>query len=189
MQGDVAVYNSEGIQFSYPSNWTLQEDVLDDDTDIIMVTCPDESFWMLAVYPGDVEPDQAAKNVLAMMTGEYEDIENIPVRRFIGERILHGYEMNFFYLDLTSTALVLGFSEGDQTYIVYWQTCDRLAVSPDKLACADVFEAMTTSLLDHLENPYKIFNPEEVLDENALEEEDDVENDLVKENNIDEEKA
>lgn len=167
MPGDVSVYNSEGIKFSYPSNWTLQEDVLDDDTDIIMVTCPDESFWMLAIYPGDVDPDHAAKNVLGLMTGEYENIENIPVRRFIGERILHGYEMNFFYLDLTSTALVLGFREGDQTYIVYWQSCDRMAVSSEKLACSDVFEAMTVSLLDNLENPYKIFNPEEILEDNT----------------------
>ncbi len=165
MSEEISVYDSDGIKFSYPSNWTLQEDVLDDDTDIIMITCPDESFWMLAVYPGDVDPDQAAQNVLGMMTGEYENVENFPVKRYISDRILHGYEMNFFYLDLTSTALVLGFSEGNQTYIVYWQTCDRLAVSQESNSCADVFEAMTTSLLDNLQDPLKVFNPETVLDE------------------------
>ena len=116
-----------------------------------MVTSPEESYWLLALYPPGTDSDEAAKNFLGIMTGEYEKLENSPIKKYFGERVLAGYEMNFFYLDLTSTALVLGFEEEERTYIVFWQTCDRLAISQEEFSCSDVFEAMTSSFLKNLE--------------------------------------
>ncbi|MDO5579660.1 MAG: hypothetical protein Q4G69_00860 [Planctomycetia bacterium] len=151
MAAEVSVYDNKGVRIFYPVSWTVQEDNLEEEAEVILITAPDESFWMLAMYPEGVEPDKAAKNILSIMTGEYEKIEEAPIKKYFGKRVLSGYEMNFFYLDLTSTAIVYGFEEGNRTYIVFHQTTDRMALVPESESNAEVFEAMTCSFLDNLD--------------------------------------
>lgn len=147
---DFAEYNKGNVYFAYPYNWTIQESEPDDKIRMISVDSPEGSFWSLVIYPKETDPDLAAKEVLRLMNEEYKDCESSEAHRIIGERFLTGYEINFFYLDLTSTALVLGFEEGDQTYVVYWQTCDRMALTNEKLSQEDVFEAITYTFLNNL---------------------------------------
>lgn len=151
MTADISVYDKNGVRISYPVSWSVQEDTLDEEADVVLISSPDESFWMLAMYPEGVEPDKAAKNILSIMTGEYEKIENAPIKKYFGKRILSGYEMNFFYLDLTSTAIVLGFEEGNRTYIIFHQTSDRMSLFAESESNEEVFEAMTCSFLDNLD--------------------------------------
>ncbi len=150
MSQDVSLYDSNGVRFLYPTNWEVQETEVDE-AEVVMVTSPEESYWLLALYPAGTDSDEAAKKFLGIMTGEYEKLENSPIKRYFGEWVLYGYEMNFFYMDLTSSALVLGLEDEERTYIIFWQTCDRLAISDEELSCSDVFEAMTSSFLKNLE--------------------------------------
>ncbi len=150
MSKDFAEYERDGIYFAYPHNWEVQNALLDGVADAVVVTSPEGSFWLLAVYPEGTDPDATAKQVLSTMTGEYRKLESTPTRKYIGQRRLEGYEINFFYLDLTSTALVLSFEAKEKTYVIYWQTCDRLALTDENLSQADVFEAITHSFLERL---------------------------------------
>ena len=174
MPSDYAEYNENGIYFAYPSNWSVQNSILnetekdvtqddlliEDVAETITVTDPYGSFWMLAIYPGGTCADTAAKKILKTMMSEYKKLENEPIKKYIADRILHGYEMHFVFLVLTSTALVLGFEENDKTYIVYWQTCDRLAITDENICCEDVFEAITHTFLENLNNEKKKTSPE-----------------------------
>ncbi|MDO5553444.1 MAG: hypothetical protein Q4G68_06745 [Planctomycetia bacterium] len=150
MSADYLEYNKDGIYFAYPNSWVVEEVPYKEDSYAIVVTSPDASFWSVSVFPAGTDPNAAAVDVLEALAGEYKGLETSPVRKFVGERILVGYEMNFFYLDLTSTATVLAFEEEDHTYVLFTQTCDRMAVTDENLSAEDVFEAMTYTLLERL---------------------------------------
>lgn len=138
------------VRFFYPKNWFVQESVWDRDTRAVIVNSPEGYFWLVASYPFGTDPDSTAKSVLDMMKGEYSQLEDIPVHRTIDGRRFSGYEMNFYYLDLINSALVLGFEEGGRTWVIFQQCTDRLVLSGDRFSCEDVFEAITHTFLQNL---------------------------------------
>lgn len=140
----------ENIRFRYPKNWFVQESIWDRKSKAVIVNSPEGYFWLLASYPSGTDPDSTASAVLDTMKGEYDKLENVPASRTVGGRTLRGYEMNFFYLDLVNTALVLGFEERDRTWVIFQQSTDRLALTGEPFATEDVFEAITHSFLRNL---------------------------------------
>ncbi len=150
MSKDYKEYDDLGVRFIYPSNWFVQTETWDKGTYGITVDSPEGSFWSLAIYPKEVDLDAAAKQILGTLDAEYDEIDQAEVKRYVADRVLTGYEVNFFYLDLTSTALVLKFEDENRGYVVYWQTCDRLALTGENLSRADVFDAMTHTLVSNL---------------------------------------
>jgi hypothetical protein len=150
MSKDYKEYDDLGVRFIYPSNWFVQTETWDKGTYGITVDSPEGSFWSLAIYPKGVDLDAAAKQILGTLDAEYDEMDQAEVKRYVADRVLTGYEINFFYLDLTSTALVLKFEDENRGYVVYWQTCDRLALTGENLSRADVFDAMTHTLVSNL---------------------------------------
>lgn len=150
MSKDYKEYDDLGVRFIYPSNWFVQTETWDKGTYGITVDSPEGSFWSLAIYPKGVDLDAAAKQILGTLDAEYDEIDQSGVKRYVADRVLTGYEVNFFYLDLTSTALVLKFEDERRGYVVYWQTCDRLALTGENLSRSDVFDAMTHTLVSNL---------------------------------------
>lgn len=138
------------ILFYYPKNWFVQESIWDRDTKAVIVNSPEGFFWMVASYPGGTDPDVTAREVLATMKGEYDKLEEMPARRTIGSRTLHGYEMDFFFLDLVNSAVVLAFEEKGRTWVIFQQSTDQLALTGEPFSGEDVFEAITYSFLNHL---------------------------------------
>ncbi len=67
------------------------------------------------------------------------------VSQLISGHELVGYDLNFFYLDLTNTALIRCIRTDRATYAVFCQAEDR---EFDRVHA--VFDAMTTSLLSNL---------------------------------------
>ena len=143
--------DKEEIRFAYPKNWFVQESHWAGDVKSVIINSPEGYFWLLAIFPKGTDPDEAAKEVLHTMKGEYDKLEDLPARRMIAGRRLTGYEMNFFYLDLVNTAVVLGFEENDRTFVIYWQNCDRLVISDEPYDFEDIFETITYTLLTHLD--------------------------------------
>lgn len=150
MSKDYKEYDDLGVRFIYPSNWFVQTETWDKGSYGITVDSPEGSFWSLAIYPKGVDLDDAAKQILGTLDAEYEEMDQAEVKRYVADRVLTGYEVNFFYLDLTSTALVLKFEDENRGYVVYWQTCDRLALTGENLSRSDVFDAMTHTLVSNL---------------------------------------
>ena len=146
-------YNKHGYTFVYPENWELDESEMNDEagTGSISLTAPGGEFWVLMARPAGFDPTKLADDALETMVKEYRDIEYSPTSRNIAGYLLTGYEMNFFFLDLTSSAMVLTYTDASRTFAVFWQCGDQLVVTPDQpFDYEDVFEAMTTSLLRNL---------------------------------------
>ena len=76
------------------------------------------------------------------MKTEYAASEAEPVHEEIAKQSIGGYDVNFFYLDFTNTALVRSFRTPTACCLVLCQAEDR---ELDKLK--PVFNAITTSLL------------------------------------------
>lgn len=137
-----AEFNKLGIRFLYPENWTLDEQEALEGNRSVTVYSPGGAFWSIAMHEPNVDPRELAASALATLKSEYQDCEAEPVRETVGGQEISGYDLNFFYLDLTNTALVRGFRTPGASCLVLCQAEDRefAAVEP-------VFRAITTSLL------------------------------------------
>lgn len=148
---DFSTYDRRGLRFHYPSNWDL-EDGMESGEGAVLLTGPTGAFWIFRRYPSGTDPERLAENVLADLRTDYPNLEHEATQRKLFGRTLIGYEMHFFYLDLSNTAMVLTFAEPNSTYAVFWQAGDQLIVTgrEEGVAVEDVFEAITHSLLQNL---------------------------------------
>ncbi len=137
-----AVYEKMGIRFMYPDNWTLDEEEALHGNQSVSVYSPQGAFWSIALHPAAADPGELAVAALRTLKAEYEDTEAEVASEQIGGRPLSGYDLNFFYLDFTNTALIRSFRTPEATCLVLCQAEDR-----EFEALAPVFRAITTSLL------------------------------------------
>jgi hypothetical protein len=137
-----AVYDKLGIRFSFPDNWTLDEEEALAGNRSVSVYSPGGAFWSIALHAPRVDPAELTATALATLKAEYEDAESEPVREEVNGHALEGYDLNFIYLDLTSTALIRGFRTDTASCLVLCQAEDR-----ELTEVAPVFRAITTSLL------------------------------------------
>lgn len=144
------ISEDDAVRFAYPKNWFVQEAPWTSDSKAITVNNPDGYFWMISVFPAGTDPDAAAKEVLHSMRREYNQLEDTPTHRIVADHFLTGYEMNFFYLDLVNTAVVLSLETEERSYVIYWQYCDVLAVTDEEYDFEDIAEAMTYTFLKNL---------------------------------------
>jgi hypothetical protein len=139
-------FDSLGISFQYPDNWTL------DDSDALLgrksvtVYSPGGAFWSVAIESCTAEPAKLAAVVVETLKEEYQGLESEPIEENIAGHDLVGYDMAFYCLDLTNTAHVRSFRFAHSSYTIYCQAEDR----EYKLANR-VFQAMTFTLLQGLE--------------------------------------
>lgn len=136
------LFEEKGVRFQYPENWELEK--ADDDESQVQVTVnsPDTAFWSLSMYPGQRDVASLAEEVLTAMQAEYPQLENDPYREQIGTTPVIGYDLNFYYLDLTNTAIVRVFHHGESTCLVLAQAEDH-----EMPTAEPVFHAMLHSLL------------------------------------------
>lgn len=137
-----AEYSKMGARFSYPENWTLDTDELNEKGNSITVYSPGGGFWSLGVHPAGTNAGQLAAEALEAMGEEYEHLESREISETNAEDIMVGYDLNFFYLDLTSTAKIRCVSRSGATYAIFCQAEDR-----EFEQIGEVFRAITASLL------------------------------------------
>ena len=139
-------FNKLGISFQYPDNWTLDEDDALAGRKSVTVYSPGGAFWTVSVDPAGTEPSKLARAAVDAMKQEYEELEAEQTRETIVGREMIGYDLNFYYLDLTNTASVRCLRNDRATYTVFCQAEDR---EFDRLR--KVFLAMTISFLENLQ--------------------------------------
>jgi hypothetical protein len=143
-----ATFNSLGISFQYPDNWTL------DDSDALLgrksvtVYSPGGAFWTVAIHSGSADPAKLAAAIVETMKQTYEGLEAEETQQTIAGRPMIGHDMAFYCLDLTNTAEVRSFRAGHTCYTVFCQAEDR-----EFQQIRRVFLAMTTTLLTSLQEP------------------------------------
>jgi hypothetical protein len=137
-----AVFSKKGVRFTFPDNWTLDErDAGDART--VSVASPDGAFWWLAIHPRGDDVAEAARAVLDGLRGSYDNLDAEAVVEVIADQETVGYDVNFFCLDLTSTARIRGFETHEAAYIMLWQAEDREFAEVEP-----VFQAITASLIN-----------------------------------------
>lgn len=137
-----AQYDKLGIRFQYPENWTLDEIEARDNRNSVSVYSPGGAFWSITLHPPDSSPQDLADAALAAMRQEYDELDAAPVAETVAGRNLVGWDMNFYCLDLTNTAIVRGFKTHEATYLVFCQADDREFDAVER-----IFAAITFSLL------------------------------------------
>lgn len=135
-------YDRMGLKFQYPDNWTLDEEEALAGNQSVSVYSPGGAFWSVAAHPRSASAQALADAALAAMKEEYEDVESEPVTETIAGTDTLGYDINFCYLDLTSTATVRVGTHNGQTVAIFCQAEDR-----EFEELRNVFRAMTHSLL------------------------------------------
>jgi len=136
-----ALFNRLGISFQYPENWSIEEEKTSDNLVTVSAHSPTGAFWSIAIHPIAVDPQEMAEAVVGVMSQEYEQLDSTPVSEHIAAFEADGFDMNFYCLDLTSTAKVGCFQDEDYTYVLFWQYEDR-----DETEVEPVFHAISASL-------------------------------------------
>jgi len=144
-----AKYRQPGLRFEYPENWQLEEDRPGVGRASVTVYSPGGAFWSVALHPREVSPFKLADLLVQAMREEYKDLDVEEVREIMAGHELIGYDLGFFYLDLTNTAKIRTLRTRYGTYAFFCQAEDREFAALEK-----VFQAMTTSLLRNLDNPH-----------------------------------
>lgn len=134
-------FDDLGIHFQYPDNWDLDVAETTEGLYTISVMSPGGAFWTIMIYPSSDEPGEIAKAALDALRVEYPDSDVSDASEEVSGYELAGYDLNFFYLDLTSTATLRAFRAPDASYVIHCQAEDR---EYEKLSI--VFQAITASL-------------------------------------------
>jgi hypothetical protein len=136
-----ARYAKLGIRFQYPENWTLDESDAIKGDDSVSVYSPDGAFWSIIKHPLSSSPEELVEAALAAMRQEYDELDAEPVEETCGRQALVGFDINFYCLDLTNTALIRAFRTAQGAYLVLCQADDREFQEVEA-----VFRAITRSL-------------------------------------------
>ena len=136
-------FESLGLSFLYPDNWTGSEDHT---AGAFMIESPEGAFLAITRFEGsDLKaPVEQAK---AVMEGEYEEIEVEPLQKEIANTHLYGVTQRFVYLDLIVVSHLLSFAGHGCTYLVQIQAEDR-----DMIRLDLVFDAMLTSICQSVQS-------------------------------------
>ena len=141
-----AMFDKLGIRFQYPENWTIDEKEALEGNNSVSVYSPDGAFWSIVFHGGGVSPKELAAQALKVMKKEYEQLDAEIVQETVAGHDLTGYDLNFYCLDLTNTALIRAFSTPSTAYLILCQADDREFDDVE-----GVFRAITASCLAGLE--------------------------------------
>lgn len=137
-----SVYEKLGIRFQFPDNWTLDEkDALQGDNSVTVYS-PGGAFWSVAIHSSAVRPKEMCAAALKAMRETYEQLDAEQVEETVGGRDLFGYDLNFFCLDLTNSALIRAVTTERGNLLILCQADDREFAEVEP-----VFRAMMHSLL------------------------------------------
>lgn len=140
------IYDKLGIRFQYPENWSLETDDTSHDRQSVSVYSPGGAMWSVTAYHRDQELAELIDAALGAMRREYQELDSESVREQVGDVQLVGYDLNFYCLDLTNTALIRACRTPKTVYLIISQAEDR---EFDQVGA--VLRAMTVSLLSEAE--------------------------------------
>jgi hypothetical protein len=133
------------MSFQYPDNWTL------DDSDALLgrrsvtVYSPGGAFWSVTIQTGSADPVKLNDAVVETLKKEYDSLEAEEVEETIAGQEFTGYDLAFYCLDLTNTAMVRSAKIAHTTYTIFCQAEDR-----EFERLRNVFLAITTSFVSGL---------------------------------------
>jgi hypothetical protein len=143
------IHRALGLSITYPDNWTVSEDLHDEQVVGFQIQSPASAFLSLLSFDWSTTPDQATQ----VIQSEYDNIES---ESFSPELISHpgplsdcrGRELYFYYLDLLIRAKLIAFGIPHHTILVQCQAEDCEFESIQR-----VFDAMILTLCQSIQSP------------------------------------
>lgn len=139
-------FSKLGISFLFPDNWTLDDGDAVAGAKSVTVYSPGGAFWSVSVHPASAEPEMLAQAAVQAIRDEYAEVEAEPTFAMTAGQKLVGFDLAFYYLDLTNTACVRCFRTPGASYAVFYQAEDHEFTQFEQ-----VFAAMTRSLLEGIQ--------------------------------------
>lgn len=138
-------YNKSGIRFQYPDNWLLDDSDTSADCQTVSVSSPGGAFWSVSRHTRLADTKELAQTVVEAMRGEYAEIEVEAASDTIADHELLGYDLSFYYVDLTNTAWIRSLRADKATFTIFYQAEDH-----ELSEIQAVMQAMTISFLQNL---------------------------------------
>ncbi len=131
------LYDDHGLSFEYPRQWTV-EVAEDGPLTTINVEHPAGiGFVIVTIDDSCPDPGEVADTILETLREEYSELEDDPFEEVVNKRLVSGFDVQFFALDLSNTARIRCFRTLDRTILVYGQW-------------ADLIDAEVSDLADHI---------------------------------------
>ncbi len=140
-----ATFNKLGLRFTYPENWTVDESEALEGAAAVTVFSPGGSFWSVSLHSKETPARDLVRSAVKALKQTYEELDAEEVSEVLADKQLQGSDVNFYCLDLTNTAQIRAFAAPNFHVVVLCQADDR-----EFEAIADVFKAMTVSLLQNM---------------------------------------
>lgn len=117
-------YHSHGVSFSYPGQWTLEEQ--QDGNDVLLtVSVGNTCFWLLRILPECPPPPQVVDSCVRGFREEYEDVEVEKTEDKLAEMPAVARDLQFFCLELVNSAALRSVRTSTATLLVWWQGTDH----------------------------------------------------------------
>ena len=112
-------FDRDGVRFAYPDNWTVDvEDGGDGWT--VTLSSPETAFALVSLRPDADTAAQVADEALAVLQGEYPDLDADPAVDALGGMPAVGHDIDFLTLD---------------TSITCWTRCAETTAGPLLVMC------------------------------------------------------
>jgi|SRR5579871_2809660 len=118
-----AQFSESGVSFQYPENWKLEREEIENGW-LVTVQSPDTAFFMICRRTDNPTSKALAQEALDDLRESYPELEAEAASSKVAERSAGGFDVRFFYLDLTNSAWLRTFRAGGATLLVLWQTND-----------------------------------------------------------------
>src|SRR5579871_4633338 len=115
-----AHFAESGVSFQYPENWKLEREEIENGW-LVTVQSPDTGFFMLSRREDHPTSKDLAEEALDDLRQSYPELEEEAASSQLAGRSAVGFDVRFFYLDLTNTAWLRAFRAGGATLLVMWQ--------------------------------------------------------------------
>ncbi|MDA7884855.1 hypothetical protein N9B31_09450 [Mariniblastus sp.] len=140
-----AKYDKLGLEFLYPENWKLIDDVSGSPQVITLETPDGSTTWSVHLYPRETDVDLILKEAIDSLQQTYEDIEISPCENSFGDTANRGVEALFYCLDFLIRA-ELQIVNTEERCLMFWTQAEDRDYDKQKL----VFKAIAISLLQSL---------------------------------------
>lgn len=144
-----AKYDKLGLEFLYPENWKLIDDVSESPQVITLETPDGSTTWSVHLYPRETDMDLVLKEAIDSLQQTYEDIEFSPCENSFGDAFGDtrdsGVEALFYCLDFL-IRVELQIVNTAERCLMFWNQAEDREYDKQKL----VFKAIAISLLQSL---------------------------------------
>ena len=137
-----AVFENFGVHFLYPENWSITDEEDDGWPCTVTVQSAETGFWSLHVYPPQHDVQEVVQELIAVIQGEFGEVEVLPATETFGETETAGVDLAFFYLDLLVEAKIRYVHTPSGTLVWLYQ-----AESREFEKIEPVFQAIAVSML------------------------------------------